>query len=598
MNYIIYSKLRVFTISLLFLFCFVLVGKAQTVTMPNIIGSNMVLQQNTQVPVWGWAAAGTSVIVTPSWGQPVTVITGTTGKWMTKIQTPVAIPGQAPTYTLTITGPSNSISYTNILVGEVWLCSGQSNMWFPMKASGAMLGVVDYVNEIAAANFPNIRLFTVPLGDAAIPAANCGGSWASCTPTTVSSFSAVAYYFGREIYNNKAVNVPIGLINGSYWGSSIQTWIKDSVLQADADLKKKYVDKDYATATNNVKPSLVYNAMIAPIIPFAIKGAIWYQGESNVSDGALYTKANLALVKDWRASWGSVLSFYAVQLTSYLNTGVTKDLDVHRAFFHEAQSNIMTDPKIGIVVNSDLLLNAAERYQVHPQNKKDIGIRLALWALAKDYNQPVQYLGPTYQSFSVESNKVRITYKPESIGGGLITKDGKIVSSFRIAGADKLFYPALAVIDGNTVIVSSTYVSSPVAVRYAFSDGAMTNLMNKDGVAAFPFRTDSWVEWPYPYIFYVDMPEPTDVKRVLQETVSIFPNPFRENLTIKGINSGIKKIDIFDIMGRKVKSQVIENLSSTNLNVSEMAEGQYIIRITQMDLTTQNFKVFKQKVTK
>lgn len=569
-------------------------SKAQTVTMPNIIGSNMVLQQNTQVPIWGWATAGTSVVVTASWGQPVTVITGAAGKWMTKIQTPVAVPGQAPTYTLTIAGPTNTISYTNILVGEVWLCTGQSNMWFSMKASGGMLGVVDYVNEIAAANFPNIRLYTIPLGDAAVPAANCGGSWASCTPTTVSSFSAVAYYFGREIYNNKAVNVPIGLINGSYWGSSIQTWIKDSVLQADADLKKKYIDKDYATATNNIKPSLVYNAMIAPVIPFAIKGAIWYQGETNVSDGALYTKANLALVKDWRASWGRDLSFYAVQLTSYLNTGVTKDLDVHRAFFHEAQSNIMTDPKMGIVVTSDLLLNAAERNQVHPQNKKDVGIRLALWALAKDYSQPVQYLGPTYQSFSVEGSKVRITFKPESLGSGLRTKDGKNATSFRIAGSDKLFYPGLAVIEGNTVVVSSTFVSSPVAVRYAFSDGAMTNLMNNEGVAAFPFRTDSWVEWPYPYILYVDMPEPTAVKHLQNETAKIFPNPFRDNLTISGVTAGIQKIDIFDILGRKVKSQIGENMLSTKLDVSDLAQGEYILRITQKDMTFLNFKVSKQ----
>ena len=595
MNQFSFSRLNRILVLFLVLNCIVSKSDGQIITMPNIIGSNMVLQQNTQVPVWGWATSGTNITVTTSWGQTLTAISSVTGKWMTRIQTPIAISGQAPTYTLTIKGPANTITFSNILIGEVWLCSGQSNMWFPMNSNGSsMLGVVNYATEISAANFPNIRLYTIPLADAAAPASNCGGSWSSCTPTTVSSFSAAAYYFGREIYNNKAVNVPIGLINGSYWGSSIQTWIKDSVLQADADLKKKYIDKDYAVATNNVKPSLVYNAMIAPIIPFAIKGAIWYQGETNVSDGALYTKANLALVKDWRSSWGRDLSFYAVQLTPYLNTGVTKDLDVHRAFFHEAQSSILSDPKMGIVVNSDLLLNEAERYQIHPRNKKDIGIRLALWALAKDYFQPIQYLGPTYQSFLVDGNKVRITYKPESIGGGLITKDGKNVTSFRIAGADKLFYPALAVIDGNTVVVSSTYVSLPVAVRYAFSDGAITNLMNVEGVAAFPFRTDSWAEWPYPYILYVDMPEPTDVRHVQSETASVFPNPFRDNLTISGINEGIKKIDIFDILGRKVKSQTGDNMSSINLNVSEMAEGQYVIRIIKMDMSSQNFKVFKQ----
>jgi len=582
---------------LLFLNCFIQFEYSQTVTMPNIIGSNMVLQQNTAVTIWGWATAGTNVLINASWGQSVTTTTNSSGKWLTRIQTPVAVPGLAPTYTLTITGPVNTISFTNILIGEVWLCSGQSNMWFPLKpSSGNMLGVVDYETEIAAANYPNIRFFTVPTSDAVVPATNCGGTWMSCTPSTASYFSAVGYYFGREIYNNKAVNVPVGLINDSYPGAFIQAWMKDSVLRADATLKTKYIDANYSTAAVYAKPSLLYNAMLAPIIPFTIKGVIWYQGESNSGDdGKIYTKANIELIKDWRASWGIDLSFYAVQIAPRFYSNATNELNTIQGFFREAQSNIMTLPKTGIAVTGDLLLNAAERWDVHPRNKKDVGIRLALWALAKDYAQPIQYQGPVYQSYSLDGSKVRIYFKPESLSGGLKTKDGSTqVRYFRIAGADKRFYyPALAIIEGNTVVVSSPYVSSPSSVRYAFADVSMINLVNNEGIAAMQFRTDAWDQW-WPNIPYSDIPEPTDVKNMQLESTKIFPNPFHDCLYISGINKNIKKVELFDVMGRKVKSKFDDNVSKVTLDVSTIVPGAYILRVYTEDKTFMTFNTIKQ----
>jgi len=567
------SPLRKISLFIFFIACIVQQANGQTITMPNIIGSNMVLQQKTQVPVWGWATAGTSVTITASWGETVTTTAATNGKWMTKIQTPVAIPGQAPTYTLTITGPANTITYSNILVGEVWLCSGQSNMWFQMKYNSAdVQGVVDSENEIAAANYPNIRLFTVLRGTSTSPVVNCTGSWSSCTPATVATFSAASYYFGRELYKNQALNVPIGLIHSSYSGSAIQAWVKDSVLRSDTDLKTLYIDKTYTSDIS--KPGLIYNAMIAPILPFAIKGAIWYQGESNVGDGANYTKANIALINDWRKDWGTDFSFYAVQLTPYLSSAQIKDVNYNRAAFRECQRNITALPKTGIVATCDLLINKAEVAVVHPQNKKDIGIRLADWALANDYSQNIQYLGPVYQSLTVEGAKIRINFKPESLGSGLMSKDGTDLNCFKMAGADKLFYAASAIIDGNSIVVSSPSVNAPVAVRFGFSDGAMTNLINKEGIAAYPFKTDSWTS-----ATYVEIPETVLNETFENFTVSATPTTTVSNsgLSWSGLNSTSQIVDNPNKLGINTSNKVLKisrnsiDTISTNMSASGFA---------------------------
>lgn len=462
-----------------------------SITMPNIFGSNMVLQQNTEVPIWGWGETGSTIEIMPSWGKVVKTIVGVDGTWKAKINTPKAKPGQAPIYCISVKGPDKSIDFNNILIGEVWVSTGQSNMEISLKALEKRFEPAEYNNELHAANYPNIRLFNVKKDSALTPQVNCKGAWTSCSPNSVANFSAVAYYFGRQLYNNKNVNVPIGLIQDAFSGSAIQCWLKRDVLEADSVLKKKYIDP-VVTSTNQ-KPYLYYNAMIAPIIPFAIKGVIWYQGESNVGNNEIYSRANISMIKDWRTDWGTDFSFYAVQMTPrFYKEKQVNDTKFVRGIFRDCQSAIMAIPKTGIIVTSDLMQNADERSDSHPRNKVDVGIRLALWALAKDYEQKVQYLGPMYKSHQIIGDKIIISYKKESLGGGLTTKDSNYVKCFKIAGEDAKFYPAKAIIEGQTVVVTSPNVSKPVAVRYAYTDGAMTNLQNKEGLAVYPFRTDTF----------------------------------------------------------------------------------------------------------
>ncbi len=476
------------------------VHQSDSVTVSSLFGNNMILQQNTKIPVWGWSAPEATVKICVSWGKKLAVKADRDGKWIAWIRTPKAIPGEDTKYTLSVESSKNKITFSNVLIGEVWICTGQSNMWMPMSYSYAgMVGVVDYANEIAAANYPNIRLFTVPKDASLVPLDNCTGTWSDCNPTAVSTFSAVGYYFGRELFRH--LNIPIGLINDSYGGSSIQAWMKRAVLDADPELKAKYSDQTFKSESTN--PSRLYNAMIAPVIPFAIKGAIWYQGESNVFDGSYYTRANLAMLKDWRTDWGRDFSFYAVQLTPRLSLQNDFDSDYRKCMFREAQSNIMSERKTGIIVTTDLMLNKQELSAIHPRMKKQVGMRLAYLALAKDYGQKIQYLGPKLKSYNVQGHSIKIDFLPKSIGSGLSTKDGMMPKCFKIAGDDQKFYPAMATIEGNSIVVTSSYVNLPVAVRYAFSGGAITNLMNKEGIAAFPFRTDKW-DAP----IYVNVPEP------------------------------------------------------------------------------------------
>ena len=463
---------------------------APTSMIPAIFGNNMVLQQNSDIPFWGWSLAGATVTIKTSWGVVSNTIANNSGKWQTTIKTPIAIAGQAPAYTISVTTLNKTTTYTNVLVGEVWVCAGQSNMTYQMTyINSEIKGVVNYVSEIAAANYPNIRLFTVGKDSSYTPNQTCRGAWSACSSKSVAGFSGVGYYFVRELYENKNVNVPIGLIEDAVSGSSIQCWMKDSVLKSNSALNSKYVLK---TSTGLLSdPSRLYNAMLAPIIPYAIRGVIWYQGESNAGDGSLYTQANVAMLRDWRKDWGTSFSFYATQLTPRL-WGYVPDIYYDRALFREAQENIITEPNTGIIPTGDVLVDTSELQQTHPSNKKSVGVRLALWALGNDYTQPIQYLGPKYESYQIVGSEAVINFNSKSIGSGLTTKDGMSIKCFKLAGSDKIFYPATATIVGNTIVVSCLKVTTPVAVRYAFTNGAITNFINNEGVAAYPFRTDSW----------------------------------------------------------------------------------------------------------
>lgn len=572
------------------IFAFILfISRVQPLSLPSFFGNNMVLQQNTQAAVWGWATAGTAITVVGSWGQTVTTTTASNGKWITKIQTPVAVPGQATAYTLTVNDGTTTLSLTNVMIGEVWLCSGQSNMMYRMDPLWP-----DYATEVAAANYPNIRFFLMPRTISNTPLDNCVASWESCNTTNVKVFSPAAYFFGRELYNHPAVNVPIGLIQNACGQSSIQAWMKDSVIQADPDLSRYKVLQPNSFQT----PSKIYNAMMAPLFPFSIKGCIWYQGEANCAiDGgapfSTYAKGNAALLNDWRKDMGHDFSFYAAQIAPYI-VG-TSILSTRSAYFREAQNAITSLPKTGIIVTTDLLGSAAELTEIHPWNKRTVGKRFAYLALANDYGQNVQFLGPQYSSYKIEESNIRITFDQSSLGSGLTTSDGLSGKTFKIAGSDKKFYPALAVLDGNEIVVSSPNVSTPVAVRYAFFDGAMTNLMNKEGIAAFPFRTDIWTT-----ATYVDIEEPSIINNTALETVNmqdiqIYPNPVKDFLNLTCINKNVRQIEVIDLTGKTVLLKNSIDALNDRLDVSKISQGMYLLRCVNFDGSQEKSKFIKQK---
>lgn len=452
-----------------------------SIKLPNVIGSNMVLQQEMQVSLWGWGPPNENVVITASWGQTATATADNSGKWKTKLQTPKAIPGDNQTkHSLFFAGKTNTITLTNILIGDVYVCAGQSNMVYHMT------NVLDSINEINAANYPNIRLNDIDPNSQHKVWDNNGGSWVECSPATVPGFSAVAYYFARELYNAKNINIPIGLISPAVSGSCCQAWVRREALAADAELKSLFLDP-YDKNPNLVvgtAATILYNGMIAPIIPFGLKGFLWYQGETNavLSTYTSYFKLNSALINDWRTLWGQGdIPFFYVQLPAH----TTK-----RPEFRDLQTNLLTLPNTGMAVTLDLA--DADLSQIHPHNKKDVGIRLARWAQAKLYGQNITYTGPVYKSMKVESNKIRISFHPASLGSGLTSRNGLALDNFQIAGADNNFIAATAVIDGNDVLVSANSVTNPANVAFAYSNTAKPNLMNKEEITACPFRTDRW----------------------------------------------------------------------------------------------------------
>ena len=627
------------------------------VKLPAVIGDSMVLQRGGEVAIWGWADAGEEVKVRGSWsrlfdGEKKTVADAD-GKWQVMLKTS----GAGGPYTVTITG-NNEIVLKDILVGEVWVCSGQSNMEWPM-------GRVDNAEaEIAVADYPKIRLFTVAKNINPTPVEDCTGSWAACTPESVQLFSAVGYYFGKKL--QEELKVPVGLINTSWGGTVAESWTKREVIEefGEFDDKLKAIDDElekgiptdaefaqqikewqegadaldvgvgeswhgevfddsawgdmetpkswdseelkgfdgivwnrktieipaawngkelvvelgwiddeditwfngkeigrtanwkavrkYAVPADLVKegkniiavktidngggggfhsapdamkiypkgkkdkaislagtwkykvsvnikklppkplktplhvnmPTMLYNGMISPLVPYGIKGAIWYQGESNIGRDEQYSRLFPAMIQNWRDDWGrGDFPFYYVQIAPF----VYGNLDAPAsAFLREAQMQTLAYKNVGMAVTMDI----ANVYNIHPRNKLDVGNRLALWALAKDYGRTeLAYSGPIYKSKLVEGGKIRLKF--DYVNGGLVAKDGEL-THFAIAGYDEKFVPAKAVIDGDTIVVSSEDVPVPVAVRYGFTNSAEPNLFNKAGLPASSFRTDSW----------------------------------------------------------------------------------------------------------
>jgi sialate O-acetylesterase len=499
------------------------------VKLPHVIGSQMVLQGQMPIPIWGWANPGEQVTVKFANHQANTAA-DEKGNWMVKLP---AIKAPGP-YKMTVIA-NNTIELTDILVGEVWLCAGQSNMEMGIGV------VANGKEEIAAANYPQIRLFDVPKRPSGQTEADVDAEWRICSPNNISSggwggFSAVAYFFGREIHDQ--LNVPVGLIDASWGGSYIEPWtppegfalvpkltrILNEIEQTNSDYRKVFTraldefeawipkvrksladdgritpglpDYPHHPFTQNEpyaypwRPTGLYNGMIHPLIPFAIRGAIWYQGESNLLDGMLYHEKMKALIGGWRKLWNQGdFPFYFVQLAPFRYEGwPSKDVTpTSLPEIWQAQLISLSIPNTGMAVTTDI----TELHDIHPHNKQDVGKRLALWALAKTYGRTdLVYSGPLYKSMSIQRTTIRIPF--DHVGTGLTARDGKPLTWFEIAGADKKFYKAGTEISGNAVLVWNNKVRKPVAVRFGWHQEAIPNLINKEGLPASPFRTDNW----------------------------------------------------------------------------------------------------------
>lgn len=463
---------------------------AADVRLPNVIDSNMVLQRDAPLPIWGWADPGEKVTVSIS-GNEATTTADDNGDWSVRL---AAMSVGGP-HEMTVKG-NNEIVLNNILVGEVWVCSGQSNMqWSTNRADNAE-------DEIAAANFPKIRLFNIPRVPAGTPQADVEAEWTECTPETVPGFSAVAYFFGRELHQE--LDVPIGLIETAWGGTRIEPWTtldgfrsvpEVASLADDAEAKhEEYVKtlEELPEDAEQPKHPLedrqastgLYNGMVYPIVPFAIRGAIWYQGESNRADGSLYQHKMAALINGWRHAWNQgEFPFLFVQLAPYRYNG---EADLLPQIW-EAQALTLWMPNTGMAVTTDI----GNLDDIHPTNKQDVGKRLALWALARTYGQDdLVFSGPLYKSMKVEGDSVRIRFK--ETGDGLESRDGEPLTWFEIAGEDKKFVEAEATIDGDTVVVHSDEVDEPAAVRFGWHQEAEPNLVNSAGLPASPFRTHKW----------------------------------------------------------------------------------------------------------
>ncbi len=447
------------------------------VKLPSIIGDNMVLQRGQPLPIWGWDDAGTEVTVTLG-DAKATAKADASGKFMVKLP---AMKAGGP-HTLTIAG-SNTVTVKNILVGEVWLCSGQSNMEWSVEQSAKAK------EEIAAAKHPNIRHIKIPHLPADKPQDNVNSlGWQECSPQTAAKFTAVGYYFARKL--QEELDVPIGLIGSNWGGTRIEPWTPPEgfkqvpALKEIADKLEKYPEKNDKGQINHQSALALYNGMIHPLVPYAIQGALWYQGESNNGEGMVYHEKMKALINGWRTVWGRPdMPFYFVQLAPYRYDGGKTPEKL--AGIWEAQTATLAIPHTGMAVTVDISTVG----DIHPPNKQDVGKRLALWALAKNYGKKdIVYSGPLYKSMKVEGNKIRLTF--DHVGGGLVSRDEKPLTWFTIAGKDNKFTEAKAEIDGSSIVVSSDSIAQPANVRFAWHQEAEPNLSNKDGLPASPFRTD------------------------------------------------------------------------------------------------------------
>jgi len=497
------------------------------IRLPSVIGDHMVIQQDKPISIWGWAGRDEKISVKLA-GQMKETRAAADGKWKVVLDPLKA--GGDPLELVVRGEKSQEIVVRDILIGEVWLGSGQSNMEMALTATFAP------IPEILRADHPGIRLFLVPRRTADRPQDDVVAKWQICTPKTAGPFSAVAYYFGLELHHK--LKVPVGLIESAWGGTAIEPWTPPAGFASVPELKPILAGQNakYEDYRNNLKkalplwdkwvretqkaldagaalppapgidqspanpfanpqaPTTLYNGMIHALTPFAIRGAIWYQGEANRMDGLAYEKKMEALIRGWREVWKvGDFPFYFVGIAPFyyeynkvIAPSVIPDFNLLPLIW-EAQANVLRLPNTGMAVITDI----TEINDIHPRNKKDVGYRLALWARAQTYGEKdLVPSGPLYKSISVEGDKARIRF--DFAGGGLIANDGLPVRWFEIAGDDRVFYRAAAEIAGETVIVRSPSVAAPKAVRFGWNQFAVPNLANRQGLPAAPFRTDTW----------------------------------------------------------------------------------------------------------
>lgn len=466
-----YHLFRLSILPFAILFLMIPTTLSGNVVLPAIFSDNMVLQQNATVTIWGWAKPLEKITVSLSWlDTALQTIANNQANWQIVVPTPEA----GGPYTIDIKG-YNHVVLQNVMIGEVWLCSGQSNMEWT-----AGMGINNAKEEVAQATFPNIRFVTVDHRTALTQQIDVSSDgWKVCTPETMNDFSAVAYFFARRI--QQELNVPIGLINASWGGTPAEAWTAMEHC-ADPAFIKSTASELSDVPWGPEEPASIYNAMIAPLNTFRIAGVIWYQGESNAEheqyDPQNYYRVFPLMLNSWRNAWGYLFPFYFVQIAPYRH--YKHDAGV---VIRDAQRRALSLSETGMVVTSDI----GNIEDIHPKNKQDVGVRLAGVALSRHYGVGTEYdSGPLYKSHEIKKDKIIVHF---NFAEGLYAEGG-ILTNFEIAGADRNYYPAAATIQSNSVELSSSNVNAPVAVRFAWSNDAEPNLFNKVHLPASCFRTD------------------------------------------------------------------------------------------------------------
>ncbi|WP_396635687.1 sialate O-acetylesterase [Maribacter sp. R77961] len=454
------------------------------VSLPSFFSDNMVLQQDETVAIWGTDIPNTVIVIETSWGEKIDTRSDSDGYWKTKINTTKA---SFTPHQLTITGSSVQ-TLKNVLLGEVWFCSGQSNMEMPMKGLGN--SPVNGANEfILNAKNPNIRLFNTERAGSLSPENDVIGSWEEANGASVSNFSAIGYLFGKKLWEQ--LNIPIGIIESSWGGTRIEAWLPEDALLNYSEVNlSKTLNED---PNRRKQPTQIFNAMIHPFQDFNIKGYLWYQGESNRTNPEPYKKYMHNLVNTWRSQWNNKdLPFYFVQIAPYAYEQFRQTNATNADLIRESQLLASLEiPNSGLVVTSDV----GKCDDIHPPEKETIADRLAYWALAKQYGyDQIHFAAPVYDFMAVNKNTVELSFKSIQDNDKVrLSSFRQALTGFTIAGTDKVFYPAEASLNNNgTISLKSSKVPNPVAARYGFEDCFKATLYNLAKIPVSPFRTDSW----------------------------------------------------------------------------------------------------------